>query len=157
MLITALLLPVCIFIFLKVFGKNHFAVKPLYQEEVPAYASVCKPVLTPYTVDTTWLKKMNVAHDGITMIYYDDAHNHRSSQNQLTRVREKFNAGGVTIVTIDGHHAYDSLRNCVLLLQGDSNTVLLNRKGIIYGQYMLHNREEADRLIMELDILLENY
>ncbi|GIV36136.1 MAG: hypothetical protein KatS3mg032_0515 [Cyclobacteriaceae bacterium] len=49
-LVVALVVPVAVFIFLKIFGRNEFEVPPLYTESLPQRPPFCKAVPVPYAL-----------------------------------------------------------------------------------------------------------
>jgi len=48
-------------------------------------------------------------------------------------------------------------KTCIFLLKKPYDVVLIDRKGLIRGQFVSDNREEIDRLITEVDIILKKY
>ena len=48
------------------------------------------------------------------------------------------------------------LKECVFLLNESYDMVLVDKYGFIRGQYLSSDRDELDRLIMEVAIILEN-
>jgi len=48
-------------------------------------------------------------------------------------------------------------RTCIFLLKKPYDVVLIDRRGLIRGQFVSDNREEIDRLITEVDIILKKY
>jgi hypothetical protein len=53
--------------------------------------------------------------------------------------------------------AITKLHNCIFLMESQHDAVIVDKGNRIRGQYAMSNREEADRLIMELKILLKKY
>jgi hypothetical protein len=47
-----------------------------------------------------------------------------------------------------------SLKDCVFLLHDPYDIVLFDKQGFIRGQYYSGDRDEIDRLILELSIIL---
>jgi hypothetical protein len=135
-LFLALLLPICVFLFLKIFGKNEFQVKPLFQEVLPELSMECLPVKLPYRLSAAVVAE---------------------AQNQITRLKEEFAGAPLTIKIIDADDAFDQAKKCVFFLKDPYDLVLVDNKGLIRGQYVSHDREETDRLITEIDIILKKY
>src|SRR6478609_6842800 len=84
-LFLALLLPIAVFVFLKSFGKNEFAVKPLFQETVESSVN-CKSVSykVPYFVHDSVLSQVGwINTDSITLLILKDGStenkNHKST------------------------------------------------------------------------------
>jgi hypothetical protein len=75
----------------------------------------------------------------------------------LSRVFDQFSSDPVNIIKIDDSATKGgkSLKSCVLLLSSPNDIVLFNNQGIIYGQYSSDDRDEIDRLIIELAIILK--
>jgi hypothetical protein len=48
-------------------------------------------------------------------------------------------------------------KKCVFLLKEPFDLVMVDRAGVIRGQYTSNDREEVDRLIMEITIILKRY
>jgi hypothetical protein len=46
---------------------------------------------------------------------------------------------------------------CIFLLKAPYDVVMIDRKGLIRGQFVSDNREEIDRLMTEIDIILKKY
>src|SRR5882672_9775545 len=74
-LFLALLLPIAVFIFLKSFGKNEFAVQPLFQDSVSVpigCSSFSYPV--PYvTPDTVLAQVFHEINDSLALLVFDDS------------------------------------------------------------------------------------
>ena len=49
------------------------------------------------------------------------------------------------------------LKKCVFFLKDRYDLVLVDRAGLIRGEYISDDREEVDRLLMELAILFKKY
>ena len=69
LLFLALLLPICIFLFLKFFGKNEFAVEPLFTEG-KASDETCFPVSYPYVVSDSVMKDYPLGNDSLLLLYF---------------------------------------------------------------------------------------
>lgn len=155
-LALAFLLPVLVFLFLKYFGRNEFNVEPLFQTPDAAIAERCPSVVFPYRVaDRSSLGASSA--DNLLLIYTEED---ASIKKELARVRESYNSSEVHLVSLQ-EVVPDSLvastRDCILLLREPFNTVLLDKAGLLYGQYDLRDLDEADRLLVELKIILKQY
>ena len=179
-LFLALLLPIVTFLFLKFFGKNEFEVKPLFQTTVRA-SEECKGIeyTVPYTIPDTVLSNVQRGvSDSVTLVVFQDAGiaNQQEQAIQLTRIFKEFNNQQMSIVKIerdDGSESrltgpksgvllledvtYKRFRNCVFLMDTLRDAVVIDKGNRIRGQYVMSNREDADRLIVELKILLKKY
>lgn len=150
LLFLALLLPVCIFVFLKFFGKNEFDVPAFYQEEKPEAPSDCSyeysmPYVIPDSVMTSVVK------DDSKTLYLI----HFSSPENLSRVVENY--GSDINVVNDPDLGTASIRKCVFLMNEKQDVILIDKQKRIRGYYDSKDREEIDRLLLELDILLKKY
>jgi hypothetical protein len=179
LLFLALILPVGVFVFLKYFGKNEFAVPALFADgiSVPVGCESFRyevPYFIPDTVLTTlrWNKQ-----DSISLVVFKGSliTNQQERSIQLNRIFTAFpfDKFQVTMFSEDPETEQtiltDSrlilvqgqkivpLRDCVFLLKPADNVVLLDFKKRIRGQYNLTNREDVDRLIMEMNIILKKY
>lgn len=180
-LFLALLLPVIIFVFLKSFGKNEFDVTPLFQDSVESSGDCASSFRynTPYVIPDSVISRLSwQENDSLAFVIFDDAppQHRRVITNQIERLLTEFpgqevslmhhdeesgmnkrsQIEGVTFVNVD-RNQYLTIRNCIFLLKPTDNSLLVDKKGRIRGHYNLANLEEADRLIMELKIILKNY
>ncbi len=180
-LFLALLLPIAIFIFLKSFGENEFAVPPLFREVVDGPVE-CKSFVykSPYTIHDSVLSHVGwIKNDSIAVLVFDDAvlKNQHEKSVQVNRIftefpPEKFHivylsekydvektkpSGNKLIIFKAVHELFFTYRNCVFLLKPSDNVVMVDSKMRIRGQYDLTDLEDADRLIMEMKIILKKY
>jgi hypothetical protein len=176
----ALLLPIAVFLFLKFFGKNEFAVEPLFQHEVQVSAD-CNGVKykTPYVIPDSIFVKFRKPADSVTLVIFQDevVANQQEQSIQLSRVKKEFAGDQLNVVVVSkdttlskvkqgeilsclcsvSNQEFTMLRNCVFLLPSVNDAVVIDSKRRIMGQYALTNREDADRLILELKIILKKY
>jgi hypothetical protein len=176
-LFLALLLPVGIFLFLKFFGRNEFAVKALYQDSVP-HREACAGIeyKVPYVVPDSVLTQIKWNQlDSVTLVYFSnpDRQSKQEQAIQLSRVRSGFAPDKLTIMEISTDSLQEEaavlsplyfstneinvLQRCVFLLDAPGDAVVIDSRKRIAGQYSLTDREDADRLILELKILLKHY
>lgn len=177
LLFLALLLPVGVFVFLKFFGKNEFAVPVLFTENIEQPVGCDAFTYTlPYAIHDSVMKQIPwSSDDSISLIVFlDSVVNKQEIRIQLNRVftefsGEKFSVCALTdkesgkvnlndsrfILSVES--ANKVLKHCVFLLEGNNNTVLLDSRRRIRGQYAITDREEADRLILEMKIMLKQY
>ena len=152
-LFLALLLPVVIFIFLKFFGKNEFEVPMIYADGVSNPPSDCgieysKPYILHDSIRTNFKTKSS--------ILVVDFSGQPSTEMQV--VREEFEKDPVEIKSAASLNFAEEkiFRECVLLLKDPDELVLIDSKNQIRGYYQ-NTREDVDRLILELKILLKKY
>ncbi len=155
-LFLALLLPVCVFLFLRAFGKNEFAVKPLYTEELPLASRGCNPVpRLPYTIPDNVVQDYTKDQDSLSVIFFgllkDEA------ANQFHRVQEKLTGEGISVSAVEDTAAHMTLVRCVFFLEDPNNVVLFDRSGSIRGNYAAADRDEIDRLLTEITIIQKKY
>ncbi len=153
LLLLALLLPVCIFLFLKIFGKNQFSVAPLFTDVLPENASECAlAIALPYRVPNDVRDSLSLSKNKMTLIHFGTLE--PNEHNNLNRVKDE-HAQKVGFVMMPD--AAVQLKNCVFFLADDNDLVLVDSEGSIRGQYVSSDREEIDRLQMELSILFNEY
>jgi hypothetical protein len=180
-LFLALLLPIAVFLFLKFYGKNEFEVKPLFQT-APELVEVCENVqyTLPYTVADSVLEYFKWRNqDSLTLIVFMDSvkENQHEISVQLTRVMTELPESGYRIVSVHPEfygeratatnqdttvihvHEADYLmyKQCAFLLHDPNHALLVDSKKRIRGQYDLGNRDDADRLIVEMKIIGKHY
>lgn len=158
-LFLALLLPGLVFVFLKYQGSNRFDIPVYYEkgvEEVPEYCPTPPP--GPYHVDDSIWSHLDGGKQKAHVIIFptptlDVQHIARSIGEEIgegASFTDGFNLSSDSLTTV--HWS-----NCIFFLSLPSQTVLLDNQGRVRGYYDLHYREEADRLRVELKILLEQY
>lgn len=152
-LFVGFVLPIGIFLFLKIFGENKFEVAPLFQSELPVINTDCPSIKAPYKVP-----------DEITGIFVSQGNELGlvavvDSKGELpTRLMEEFANDPIVINEIENSTSMFGLKlsECVFLLNDSYDMVLVDKFGIIRGQYDSGDRDELDRLIMEVAIILGN-
>jgi hypothetical protein len=155
-LFLAFLLPVLIFLFLRFFGKNEFAVEPLYSTTPPEVPAGCAPVSIPYHIPDSITKTLTHEKDSLTLIVFGKPD--KEAITQLERVDEEFAGDAVHRKIIEQTHPqYTSLKQCIFFLKEPFDLVLVDRKGTIRGEYVTNDREEVDRLLTEIAIILKKY
>lgn len=149
-ILTALVLPIGIFLFLKIFGENKFEVAPLFQTELPEVASGCSTITTPYLIPGEIVDRYIKTENELSVIVVD------SEVSVLSRIFDQFSGDPVKVKRIESSEtmAGQSLKECVFLLYGPYDIVLFDKQGFIRGQYYSGDRDEIDRLILELSIIL---
>jgi hypothetical protein len=153
-LILALLLPIGVFVFLGIFGKNEFSIPVYYESGVDSPALSCdRTYESPYIVSASLLDTMG--WKGSTVLIIVDSAN--SIKSGLTRLNESFH-DDVQIIYPKGSTGYlDEIYSCDLFLRKPWTAVLLDDQRRIRGYYDPKTREEVDRLLVEMKILLKQY
>ncbi len=152
-LLVALIFPSCIFIFLKIFGKNRFDVQPMFANEVPAISSECSvDYRLPYQVADSVLQRIGMGENRVAYIYFGD----EGAERLFARVDERYENDPVTSTRLDPEEN-SFIRKCIFLLEEPFDVVLVDSNGVIRGQYNAHDRDEIDRLITEIAVLIEKY
>jgi hypothetical protein len=179
LLFLALGLPVAVFVFLKYFGRNEFAVPVLFEAGIETPVG-CELFVydVPYSIPDTILTKFAwSSSDSISLVVFSGRINaeHQEQSIQLDRIFTEFPTDNFKIIVLSESSRAEqtefknvrlvlvdwqqesSARSCVFLLKPTDNTVLLDSKKRIRGQYNITNREDVDRLIMEIKIVLKKY
>ena len=155
-LFIALLLPICVFIFLKMFGKNEFAVAPLFVDVMPEIQPGCTAVTIPYHTPDSIVQKLDFKNDSLVLISFGEPN--QEGVNQLKRVDEQHQTDRVHQLHIpSSDYRYTTWKNCIFFLKEPFDLVLVDRKGVIRGQYTSNDLDEMDRLITEITIILKKY
>jgi len=154
-LFLALLFPICIFIFLKLFGKNEFAVAPLYTDIYPEGVESCGTRITlPYSIPDSVQAQLKLKEDSLTLLQVGESKG--ESEKQLNRVENEF-GDQLQLKTFPSTSESSKLKDCVFFLKDSYDLVLIDNRGVIRGQYISNDREDIDRLLTELAILLKRY
>ena len=175
-------LPIAVFIFLKLFGKNEFAVTPLFQDSIQNPTG-CNSFTyqAPYTIPDSMLTKLDWNRsDSIMLVVFDDKikEERHIKFGQIQRIREEFDSEKFSIWCIVekgeakwlstfsypikiyelSHDAFTTTRNCIFLLPESDDAVIIDSKKRIRGQYDLDSMEDGDRLVVhEMNILFRRY
>jgi hypothetical protein len=152
LLFLALGLPSIVFVFLKMFGKNQFDVEPLFTKQVPAVAQECGlQYQLPYQVPDSVFSHISKATDSLVVVVF-----HATDHAPLDRVEEKYEKEPVGWKYLDpGNNSFR--QRCIFMLEKPLDVALMDRTGKIRGQYSSVDRDEVDRLMTEIAILLKKY
>lgn len=152
MLTIALLLPGLIYVFLKVFGRNQFEVPVLHAESiiVPAECETSR-YSVPYVVADSMLVAAGWKPVAVNILIADDT----SAGGSIARIRDEFDSLEFNLAMLQSGR--QDIATCGLLLQKPQNAVMVDDRGRIRGYYDLSDREDTDRLIMEMKIMLKAY
>ena len=155
-LFLALILPICIFLFLKFFGRNEFDVKPLFWDSPPTADGSCPAVAVPYIVHDSIRSQLLSGNDSLVVIAFNDETD-VDAANQIKRIKDETVNLPIGLLTLSGSERHLFWKNCVLLLKGPEDMAVVDRQGRLRGQYILADREDVDRLLTEVSIILKRY
>lgn len=156
-LISALLLPVAVFVFLKLFGRNEFQVPPLLQDgEIEAPDGCNYRYVTPYMVPDSIADQLDMDNrDSLYVIWFDPA-----VDMAMRRVSVEYAHAPVRLIpaaTLQIRADLNVLQRCVLLMKPPASVVMVDHRKRVRGYYDGGDRDEVDRLLVEIDIILKNY
>ncbi len=150
-LFLALLVPSIIFIFLKMYGSNQFDIEVLYEEKMPAFTDDCNTSYTvPYRLPESMVGDLNKRGDSAVFVYFGDP-----NATFINRVLTRYKDDPVGYRVLG--KAESTQMKCIFILEEPFDVALVDNKGRIRGQYNSADREEVDRLITELAILIRKY
>jgi hypothetical protein len=154
-LFLALLLPGLVFVFLKLFGRNEFAVAPLYQTTAPA-SRACGPVTIPYQVPDSVMSQLPLGNDSLVVVVFGEMS--VDGEAQFTRVQAESKDDAVQLIAFKLPSPKNvAWKQCSFFLAEPFNTVLVDYTGRIRGEYDMNDRKEVDRLLTEMTIILKKY
>ena len=155
LLFLALLFPACIFIFLKQFGRNEFAVAPLFVSDYPPNVKECNVAVTlPYAIADSVRSSLALSANSLSVISFGEAT--KESETQLKRLASQYSQD-VKIARLEPTNENAHLKRCVFFLSSVQDLVLVDGTGVIRGQYLSTDRDEMDRLLTEIAIILKRY
>ena len=153
-LILVLLVPAGTFLFLKFFGKNEFDIPVYYQEGVELPPADChRAYETPYLVPAALLN--NIGWHGRPLLLVTDSSS--VVQKGIMSLEEGIRSVVQTIFLEGKKNDQIELVTCDLLLKSPFTVVLIDDQRRIRGYYNPEDREELDRLTVELEILIKQY
>lgn len=160
-LVAILLIPIFIFLFLKFFGENRFDIPIYHTEGFTSPFAHCESYSGSYTVK-------GLSDSNLPGVYLflkpNEDFDFRQVNNIKNRLTEALGDIGHTVFTTDSLQRQTNVLDAVTLRQKlncdfISDTlnqyILVDSKSRIRGYYNTE-REEIDRLIVEMKILLEN-
>ncbi len=156
-LILALLVPVTVFIFLKLFGRNEFRVPVLHQETLPSIPAQCDFAYDlPYRVADSVINAFDANRtDSLYVFSFKPEH-----ADAVNRVNTEFRNDPVLVIgPEEAEQRFDPqfLRQCVLLMHPDSAVAMVDSNNQLRGYYDGGNRKDVDRMIVEIKIILKQY
>jgi hypothetical protein len=144
------ILPVIVFVFLKMFGKNEFEIPVFHSKKVAAVSGCNDGFAVPYTLPDSILYSIGWKNAEATLILFSTM-----EKEGIMRLKERYSSTKLHIITMS-ENDLKRLR-CPFLLPDKFGSVLVDNKRQIRGYYQLTTREETDRLLVELSILLKEY
>lgn len=158
LLSLAILLPVATFMFLKIFGQNEFNVPLLYQDgKIIAPENCDFDYTTPYVIPDSIIASLPFnGTDSLYVIYFEPA-----LEVHMKRVSVEIAGASWKIVSPSElaivKSGVDVLKRCILLVKPPHSIVLVDNHNRIRGYYDGSHRDEIDRLIVEMSIILKQY
>jgi hypothetical protein len=155
-LFIALLLPLLIFLFLKYFGKNEFDI-PLYYEngvEDSLTAKCGVKIDKQYFVSDSAMSSLK--WDGRPVLAIDVNEGELKALSELVEDEGFTNLNVLSLNNLPTKKLTD-FKKCTLFLRDPWNAVLIDNQKRIRGYYKIGDRNEMDRLEVELKILLKKY
>jgi hypothetical protein len=149
-LAIAFILPIIVFVFLKMFGKNEFEIPVFHKDKVDTIGGCDYKYSAPYVLPDTILSSMGSKQSDATLVLFS-----QMQKEGAIRLAEKYKPNQLQVVTINVEDGQEM--RCVFLLTEKFNSVLIDSKGQIRGYYQITTREEVDRLMIELSILFKEY
>jgi hypothetical protein len=163
-LFLALLLPGIIFVFLKYFGKNEFAIPVYYQNGIDSVSVICGgDYAKPYLLPDSILQSIGADKKHARVVVFEPTQTTRTELNRLTDIfrPEEFTMTEVIVRQGDSFGIseirYRRWTSCIFFIREPYNAVLVDEENKIRGYYAVDSREEMDRLILEMQILLKKY
>jgi len=145
-LVIALFVPILVFIFFKIFGKNEFDVPVYWSGGVSVNG--CAPKIGQYTLPDSVLNAWGWKGDKATLLVLDEKN---GVGKNLVRISNLFTKGDYATIKVS------DVPNCLLLAGDSSKVVMIDDQKRIRGYYTPTTQKETDRLEVELKILLKQY
>jgi hypothetical protein len=129
----------------------------LHEEGVVKRFSDCNyDYAAPYRVADTVMDALPLnKQDSLYVFYFDDA-----VRPAMERIPSELRGAPVQVISPSAvPSALDKtlLRQCILLMQGDTSIAVVDHSRRIRGYYRGSERDEIDRLIVEMKIILKQY
>ncbi len=156
-LIIALVLPSSVFVFLKLTGRNQFDIPVYYSTGIDSLSTICNNDYSkPYVLNDSVLNKLKWVEKECSLFVLAD-----SNQPEINRLNGIFEEKEYAIYSV-AKLQLDSIsswrwKNCAFIAKEKINIVLVDKQKRIRGYYTIGSREEMDRLIVEMKILLKKY
>jgi hypothetical protein len=156
LLFLALFLPACVFVFLKMFGKNEFEVPVLHQDVVIKKFPECNfDYRIPYFLPDSVMNKIEAQEKG--SLYLVNFSTSEAALNRLKAETKEEDLKFVEASRLSGNESTEKrIKECVFLTQ-TADLVLVDKQKRIRGYYSSENLDDVDRLILEIKIILKKY
>ena len=154
-LLLALALPGLVFIFLKLFGKNHFDIPVYYKDGISDLPKECSGTYHgQYALPDSTLRAFGFKQEAVVLLVDSSEINNK----EVAQLRHSFVNTPLQIISLEGikTNRLNRIKNCVLFLKEPWKAVLVDKQKRIRGYYAFTNLEETDRLKVEVEILLTN-
>ncbi|TXI70547.1 MAG: hypothetical protein E6Q41_01280 [Cyclobacteriaceae bacterium] len=151
-LFLALLLPGLIFVFLRKFGKNEFNIPVYYEAGVTDAPAPCGTYPAPYRVADSVLQVIRTANKPMLVVTDTSSEVKRNLDRLKSELSNSF-----SIVFPESDKRWATWLDCAFILHKPWTAVLIDEQGQIRGYYSPASREEADRMLVEIRILLKQY
>jgi hypothetical protein len=151
LLFIGLVLPILVFLFLKMFGKNQFDVP---YPELPKSDDCTLAYSEPYVVPDSVINDLTNRSFELLIV------NFGVSSKKLERLITKYAVVAVSIDPGNGSSLAQDMafkKHCIFRANEPNNLVLLDSRRQIRGLYDGTDRDELDRLEAEIIILLKKY
>ncbi len=148
-----LLLPIAIFLFLRIFGRNEFHVPLIHQEKVEAPGECAFEYTAPYVVHDSVTNRLFEGSDAplVLVNFSGSAAVQNVVYNELTQQEVR------TVDARDLPQVPVPYKTCVFLIPENMDLVVVDRERRIRGYYNASEKKDVDRLMVELNILLKKY
>ncbi len=158
-LFLALLLPGLTFLFLKRFGKNEFTLPTYYQHAADSLNVICGTRYDqPYELPDSVLQQAGWEGRPASLFVFQKE---VIENKEFARMPDSFDQKEYQVVEVNpekmGEARSARWSSCVFMVHAPRNAVLVDSEKKIRGYYVIGSREEADRLILEMEILLKKY
>jgi hypothetical protein len=153
LLFIGLLLPVLVFLFLKFFGRNEFDVPLIFERPIVAPPGCNRSYSHPYILEDSIVNILG-RRSKLVLITF-------GNEQQLERAVTKIDTVDLRLVSVHdlklSEEQIGYLRECVLLLGSEKDVALIDARKQLRGQYESDDREDLDRMVAEINILLKRY
>ena len=146
-LLTALVVPVLVVFFLRQFGKNRFDIPVLYQDNLSEWPADCeKPEVLPFYVSDS----LAAGSSGkpVLVLFGEPPAEAR------LRLPQEVDTGVVRIIPLE---VSNETLTCRFGASRSAGAVLIDSSRRVRGVYHRLDRDETDKIIMEIKILLNDY
>lgn len=168
-LVVALVAPVAVILFLHIFGRNEFEVTPLFTDSLPHRPSWCpQDAQVPYVIPRELRPRISLTGNTHLILYCVE----EPEALVLQRIEHAFNADELRVAVLSADSIKGTRPNiiyiymppdsmslyysCYFFLPEQNKMVLVDDSGRIRGYYG-SVREDLDKLLMEVTIILKKY